>query len=205
MGKRLLVTVLSLLALAGCLAGGDRYITSSSTKMYFKLPGSWKVFPKNQVLANPSPIQGIAASSDRFLIEFDGDPQPSAKHDFVTSGYPFGEARVRTLSTQEHDQYSLASLRNEIIPIDNIVQQNSNAVTLLSPPRMLVHQGLRGSKLSYVVQISAGRSFAVEQVAMVDSPTDTVWLLIVGCSTECFQRFAATIHRVADSWTVQGK
>jgi hypothetical protein len=32
-----------------------------------------------------------------------------------------------------------------------------------------------------------------------------VWLMIVGCSTAGFLRQAATIHGIADSWTVEGK
>jgi hypothetical protein len=32
-----------------------------------------------------------------------------------------------------------------------------------------------------------------------------VWFLIVGCTSTCYQRYSGDIHRIVDSWIVEGK
>jgi len=52
---------------------------------------------------------------------------------------------------------------------------------------------------------SNSSTFTVEQVGYVDSPTENVWFLILGCSSTCFQHYSGDINRVVESWTVEGK
>ena len=114
-------------------------------------------------------------------------------------------ARVRTLAANEHDSYSLASLRNEVINFDQLLQADPNAVQSLAAPKMMIHQGMRGTHLEYIVHNQDGTSFSVDQVGFVDAATQTVWILLVGCEATCYAQNRATIHRVVDSWTVKGK
>jgi hypothetical protein len=198
------LTILALLV-ASCSGSGYTYVSQTSTKTFFKVPDDWKVFRKDSVLAHPGVISGIAAKDDRFLVNFDADPKPSLKHNFLTGKFPFGVARVRALSADEQDQYSLAMLRNEVIPIDQLLQEDPKSVDVLASPRLLTHDGLRGAKLEYSVHLSDGTTFTATQVGFVDTATRNVWFLMVGCSTQCYKRHSAAIHRVIDSWTVEGK
>ncbi|MDQ6613507.1 MAG: hypothetical protein M3083_01775 [Actinomycetota bacterium] len=61
-----------------------------------------------------------------FLVAFDADPLPSIDHNFRDSRYPWGLVRVRDLGLTEHDGYSLASLRNELVKVDNIAQTSAS-------------------------------------------------------------------------------
>jgi len=198
------LALVAAVALAGCSGSSYHYVSSSATGTFFKVPSAWRVFGKTQVLADPGQLGPRGATSDRFLVEFDGSPSPNAGHDFITSGYPFGIARVRRLSLQEHDAYSLASLRNEVVPVDNLVNQDPNSVQVKSAPKLLTKGGLRGTKLEYSVHVNSV-TFTVEQIGYVDTPTNTVWYLIVGCSVACYQHYSGDIHRVVDSWLVEGK
>src|SRR5581483_4752410 len=130
------LALVAAVALAGCSGSSYHYVSSSATGTFFKVPSAWRVFGKTQVLADPGQLGPRGATSDRFLVEFDGSPSPNAGHDFITSGYPFGIARVRRLSLQEHDAYSLASLRNEVVPVDNLVNQDPNSVQVKSAPKL---------------------------------------------------------------------
>ena len=198
-------TVLLLLVTlaTGCGGSGYTYVSSKSTKTFFKVPDSWEVFDKGEVLDNPG--QYLAAdASDRFLVAFDGHPEPTLRHDFVTGNYPFGVARVRELGMEEHDQYSFMKLRNEIVPLDDLLQQNEGAVSLEAPAELLTREGLRGSKLEYTVHLQGG-SFTMAQVGFVDTETRTVWFLAVGCSADCYRQHKGDIHRVLDSWRVEEK
>jgi len=191
-------------ALASCAGTSYHYVSNNATGTFFKVPSSWKVFGKAQVLADPGQLGPRGASSDRFLVEFDASPHPAAGHDFVSSAYPFGIARVRPLSLQEHDQYSLAALRNEVVPVDNLLNQDPNSVQVVSAPKLLTHNGLRGTELEYSVHVNSA-TFTVEQIGYVDTPTKTVWYLIVGCTVSCYQHYSGDIHRVVASWLVEGK
>lgn len=175
-------------------------MTSTSTHTFLKVPAGWRVFKQTEIRSQTN--VGTAPPFP-FLAAFDADPNPSIDHSFSDGRYPFGLVRVRDLGLAEHDAFSLASLRNEVVKVDDILQTDANAVSVLGPSKMLTHKGLRGTKLEYSVHLN-GTDFSVTQTAFVDGPTRRVWLLIVGCESSCFHRNAAAIHRVADSWIVQG-
>ena len=189
--------------LTACAGSGYTHLSSKSTRTFLKVPDDWKVFDKEQVLSNPSPYL-VSDKNDRFLVAFDAAPTPSLKHSFVDGDYPFGQVRVRELDLQEHDQYSFSTLRNEFIPLDSLLEQNAESVELLAPARLLTRDGLRGSQLEYAVHLDKG-TFTINQVGFVDTATHTVWFIAVGCSDKCYRQHKADIHRVIDSWTVEGK
>lgn len=198
----IVVALAASLALASCAGSTYHFVSSSSTGTYFKVPSSWKVFGKSQVLAAAGQLPG-SGRADRFLVAFDGNPRPSLGHDF-SGNYPFGVARVRALSQQEQDQYSFANLRNEVFPVDNIVTQNPGSIRVVTQPTLITHGKLRGLRMEYSLKVNS-TSFTVDQIGYVDTPTANVWYLIVGCDLSCYQRYAGDIHRLIGSWTVEGK
>ena len=191
---------------AGCAGSGYTYVSSTSTGTFFKIPQSWKVYDKGSILAHTGQAGAAGAQAQvPFLAIIDADPKPSLDHLLPASTHPFGLARVRALSTQEHDGYSLASLRNEAINVDQLSQANAGSVQVLAAPTLLVHQGMRGTHLEYTVRNPDGTAFSVDQVGLVDAATQTVWLLLIGCQASCYAHYMSTIHQVVDSWTVKGK
>jgi hypothetical protein len=198
------MVVLVLVAAAVLTSCGTsyHYVSNSSTGTFFKVPSSWKVYGKSQVLAASGQLS-TSGGAERFLVAFDGSPHPSLNDDF-SSSYPFGIASVRLLSQQEQDQYSFANLRNEIFPVDNVANQDPNSIHIVSPPTVVTHGTLRGMRMEYSLK-SNGAAFTVDQIGYVDTPTTKVWYLIVGCQLSCYQRYSGDIHRVIGSWTVEGK
>jgi hypothetical protein len=203
----LLAALIGASVLSTCTGTKYNYVASTSTGTFFKVPGNWRVYRQQQILAHENAIDPAAASRPNFpfFVILDGDPAPSLDHDVTVANFPFGLARVRHLSVDEHDNFSLASLRNEVVNVDQLAASNANAVNVVRPTKLLVHGGLRGSQLEFTVHASATNSFTVDQVGFVDAPTRTVWLLIIGCSTACYKANAASIHRIVDSWTVRAK
>ena len=53
------------------------------------------------------------------------------------------------------------------------------------------------------MHLTPKQSFAMAQVGYVDTATQTVWFLALGCSQTCYQRHKSEIHRVLDSWRVE--
>src|SRR5207245_8912504 len=63
------------IGLAACGGSGYTYVSSTSTRTYFRVPSSWKLFTKQQLLVaanlEDSPQ---AATSFPFLAGYDADP-----------------------------------------------------------------------------------------------------------------------------------
>ena len=89
----------------------------------------------------------------RYLAIFDADPTPSLDHDLQTADHPFGVVRVRSLDIEERDTFSLAALRNEVIPIDEILDKELGDVEVVAGPHTITQKdGLRGTRIVYTVQ-----------------------------------------------------
>jgi hypothetical protein len=205
---RFVLAVLSLLLLvSACASTQYHFVSSSSTQTYLRVPSDWHIFSQGQIIAHLDQSDPTAKPRRKapFFVVFDADPAPSLDHDPSSAHYPFGLVRVRNLASSEQDSYSLASLRNEVIPVDQLQQTSANGIVGLTPPKLLTHANLRGTHLEYSVHGTDGSNFTVDQVGFVDSPTRTVWMLFIGCSTTCYRTNATAIHRVADSWIVKGK
>lgn len=190
--------------LAACGGSGYQYVKSSSDKAYFKLPKDWKIYDKSQIVAaSGNRLSSRQAATVRFMVAFDGDPDPSLEHHLETATRPFGLARVRELSDQERDEFSRLALRNEVVPIDQIVSQKVGQVELLAEPRdITTADGVAGSRLVYRVTTGDG-SFTVDQTGLVDPKTQVVYFFIIGCESTCYEQNKRTISEIADSWTVK--
>jgi hypothetical protein len=193
------------LGVSACAGTGYSYVSSTSTRTFFKVPGGWRIFHRDQIASAQPGTSAAQLKSVPFIVILDGDPQPSLGHDLATAQYPFGIARVRYLDLTEHDTYSLAALRNEIVHVDDLLNADANSVQVISSPKLIVHSGLRGSRLAYTVHPPTGPAFTAQQIGLVDSATHTVWFLLVGCQSQCYDRYRGTIGRIVDSWTVKGK
>lgn len=197
------VVVLGAIA-AGCSGSGYRYVTADTDNAFYKIPDGWELFDKDEVISalgarlSPSEDRGL-----RYLAAFDADPAPSADHDLQTASHPFGVVRVRQLDIEERDTYSLADLRNEVIPIDDILDQELGEVEVVAGPETITQEdGLRGTRIVYTVHGST-ISFTVDQTGLVDPSTNNVYFFIVGCDADCFAANQRVITEVADSWTVK--
>lgn len=191
-------------ALAGCAGSGYEYVESSENNAYFKVPKEWKVFDKEQILgASEEQLSQTETSNLRFVSIFDGDPNPSLEHELTTAEHPFGLVRVRELTLEERDTFSLSALRNEVVRIDDILENELGEVELVEQPRsILKEKGLAGTRLVYTVNGPDG-SFTVDQTGLVDPGTHVVYFFIVGCETTCFSENRRLISEVADSWTIK--
>ena len=189
---------------AGCAGSGFRYVKASSDNAYYKIPEEWKLFDKQQVIASTgAELSAEEENGLRYLAIFDADPKPSLDHDLQTADHPFGVVRVRSLDIEERDAFSLAALRNEVIPVDEILDKELGDVEVVDGPHTITEKdGLRGSRIVYTVD-GTTNSFTVDQTGLVDPATNLVYFFIVGCEVDCYAANRRTITEIADSWTVK--
>ncbi|MDQ3751380.1 MAG: hypothetical protein M3333_00600 [Actinomycetota bacterium] len=193
------------LTLFACEGSGYSYISNSSTKTYFKVPEEWKLFERNEMMSGGSPavsLQSLQGASDLWVVAFDAAPSPDLDNVLATSSqHPTGYALVRPLSEKERDTYSLASLRNEVVPLDRL-EQADGRVEAVSEEDIELDGGAHGSRL--VNKIKVGEEFfTLDQTGLVDSGTHRVYVLVIGCKAACYEANKSVIDQVADSWTIE--
>ena len=189
-------------ALAACSSA--HVVASSSEQYYASLPSSWKVFGEHS-LQHDASLHALIVVPPKFLEVASANPRPRAADVFTSSRYPWAIALVRPLSSAEQLQLSMEGLLDVLVPVDQL-SQLGDTVQPLSQPTEQVNGGLRGIVYSVQLQGPSGGEIAYEQSAWVNSATNKIWLLMVGCSPACFQAQQSVIGNVMDSFIVrQGK
>jgi len=184
------------LLLTGLLSGcttSVTYVGSSTQGMYFKIPNTWKVFNQSTLQENgwidpaASNQAALAGQSHPVYETVAGaNPKVARSVDTQSGPYPWAMAQVVALDGEDQANTSLAALADENYPIDQL-NQDGDRVQQLSPTRFLVDGALRGSRVAYQIASQQTGAISFEQVAFLNSATDKVWLLDVGCSPTCFR------------------
>lgn len=193
------------LALVGCTGSGFQYVSSSETNTVFKVPEDWTLYSEDDVFEfrppDLSPQQEAANRASQWIMAFDGAEPPSLEHLFAQSSeQPAGYAKVRVLSDEERDTYSLRSLRNEEFEIDRLVKEQR--IELISDDDVLIDNGFAGSRV--VFNVRQGDGFVtVNQTALVDSQTRVLYLFLIGCHAGCYSKNEEVISEVVGSWTIK--
>lgn len=193
------------MGLAACEGSGYSYISNASTKTYFKVPEEWELFDRNEMMSSGSgavSLQSLQSASDLWVVAFDAAPTPDLDHVLATSSrHPTGYALVRPLTEKERDTYSLASLRNEVVPLDQL-EQADGRVEAISEEEIELEGGAHGSRLINKIKVG-GEYFTLDQTGLVDSGIHRVYVLVIGCRAACYDSHKRVIDQVADSWTIE--
>ena len=204
----LLVCAVAVVAVA-CTGSGYHYVKNSTDEgsgTYFKIPDGWKIYDENEFLKSRhlSPTQAKDAKASGWAVAFDASARPTLKHfESVAPKEPFGIAEVRTLGRQERDEFSLMSMRNYFVPVDDLAQSGLD-ITPLRLDEFTRDGGFHGQRFTFEFTIpSSNESVTVDQVAVVDAGTKEVHFLAITCSAQCYEREKDTINTVVDSWTVK--
>jgi hypothetical protein len=122
--------------------------------------------------------------------------------------YPVVLARVEKLSKATRDQFSVASIRNAVYPVDQLLQ--NDAADILSYKEIVVSGGYHGVRMVYNLSLAGNLNVVqgnqvmrVIQIGLVDPATSLLYLLVVRCSTDCYKHNQTSIDQIASSFTVR--
>src|SRR5262249_13153669 len=113
----------------------------------------------------------------------------------------------RELSPQARDQFSLQAVRNSYHPIDQLV--NNDQGDIISHKDISLSGGLFGEQDVYDVtggigEIStANNALMVNQVGILDPGNAKLYLLVIECTAQCYERNHNVIEEVARSYSVK--
>lgn len=202
------VVIVALTAVMTAACGGPRYsyVRNASYHTFLKVPKGWKTYDQDTILRADSLTeqQVAAARSKAWTVGFDSAPHPSVNHVASPAGadHPVGVVRARTLSAQERDGFSLASLRTEVLQNDPLATDDPS-VMVVKAANVDRPGGLHGSDIIVRLTLPDGGDSMMRQVAFIDAQTHRVHILAVFCSASCFSANEKVISRVIDSWTVK--
>jgi hypothetical protein len=191
------ITLTAVLVATAC-APDSTYLSTTSQGMYFKIPHGWHTYAQSTLKRD-----GLISSSLPYLVAFDADPKPDVKHLLGSSTRPWGLAEVDGISQADQLGFSLDSLLNKVLPIDQIQQGSGDSVSPLSPSRVITRGNLRGIQASLRLSVTGQAPLSVEQISLVNTPTTKTWVLLMGCSPACFAQQHGQIDRVVNSWIVK--
>lgn len=225
------VVVVMLLA-AACSKPEFRYVSNSSINTYLKVPSSWKVYSHDELVGaeldaarqanQPSSlIDTLVNRQFQWRMAFDGDPQPSVEHTLALATQPVVEVSVRALDPAEHDQVSLAALRNVIVNYDEMKQQAqddmaSHSVGIagetsanfrpIDEEELNLANGVHGVRLRYVLRPNSSSPFyAFDQTTLVDAKAERLYVLLIRSGEGEFLRDNGLFTTIAKSFTVKPK
>lgn len=229
----LLTVGLVLVILTGaCSKPQFRYESNSSLNTYVKVPSDWKRYDTDQLIgaeidaarqANqpPSLIDALVNRQYEWRVAFDGDPQPSVDHTLSLATEPVVEVSVRQLDANEHDQVSLAALRNVIVNYDEMKQEAQDALAgqsvgitgstsanfrPIDEQELNLANGVHGVRLRYVLRPSSSAPFfAFDQTTLVDSKAEHLYVLLIRSGEAEFLQNNKLFTQIAHSFTVKTK
>jgi hypothetical protein len=223
---------LCLLLTGACAKSEFRYVSYSSINTYLKVPSDWKVYNHDDLVGaeisaarqanQPSSLIDVLINrSFQWRMAFDGDPRPSVEHTLALAEQPVVEVSVRTLDPEEHDQVSLASLRNVIVNYDQMKSEAAQATagksvgvagestTTFRPideEELNLADGVHGVRLRYVLRPDPSSPFyAFDQTTLVDSKAARLYVLLIRSGEAQFLQNNQLFTKIAKSFTVKPK
>jgi hypothetical protein len=196
--------LIALVALAGCSTSAT-YMGTAAQDFYFKVPASWTSYDS---LAMQT--LGLPTTAQNSQLEAQGDTYPvftslaaPVKHlgsAGLAGKHPWALGLVLSLGSQDQVGVSLSSLESELFNVGGTAS-GGPPVNALGPQKVVVKGSLRGTVVSYEIQ-GGSDSIAFEQEALINSPTNKVWLLAAGCSPSCFKAHHSLIQEIIGTLTV---
>jgi hypothetical protein len=224
--------VLALVLATSCGQSKFRYVSNSDINTYLKVPNDWKVYKQDDLVraeidaarqANqPSSLIDVLINRQfQWRMAFDGDPEPSVEHTLSLAEEPVVEVSVRALDQDEHDQVSLAALRNVIINYDEmkaeaqsnlsgrgmgIAGESTTTFRPIDEEELHYADGVRGIRLRYVLRPNSSSPFyAFDQTTLVDSKAQRLYVLLIRSGEAQFLRYNQLFTEIAKSFTVKPK
>jgi hypothetical protein len=213
MARNLVLAAVTAMAVAGCGGSGYTYHANQDEQLFFKLPETWTVFDTDDFTeagADDSPglwRRGFVAGADPTIDEVFS----------ITSEQPRGYVEVLPLDVMARDTLSLATLRGANLgtdgegnPLDPLVyaQENPNGeIQILGYDDNVVYDnGPHGVHIRVAVTPQDSTTTAIiDQTALVDAATSRRYVLSIGCSSSCFDRYEDEIEEVIESWTLEAR
>lgn len=210
MFKRIAAATIALVMLSACTPS-KQYEGSKSDGAFFTVPNGWqkvdgtalnKVEAKN---ANQDELDRLSMVT--YQAGFTKAKKIDPKDIFLLEPTkdPVLYVRIRDLFPEERNAISLNTLRNLVLPITDYLDGTipNDRKFELYDDQEINEVGGRGVSLLYSFDYN-GVNETVNQVALMSNDQNRIYVFIIRCSTECYNKNIDEIDEIVNSFTVKG-
>jgi hypothetical protein len=115
---------------------------------------------------------------------------------------PVGLAQVVPVGGQR-DAVSLRFLRSMSFGADPVELAQQGDVRVLRRDDIVTDAGFRGERIAVTIPLQDGEEVTIDQIAMVDAATTTLYRLVIKCEAACYEAHRGEIDQIVDSWTLE--
>ncbi len=199
------------LTTTACGAPQYTYVKNSADRTYFKVPASWRVVDEKALEQMSSGGSTPSENNDSWAVAYDAAEVPSPAHlvDKDTSE-PIVYASVRHVPEAARAQVTLDTLRDLLLPVTPAARETAAAGSATFTDFNLVEEtvltsqpGLRGVHEVFQYRVQKGPLQTFDKTAYVNSDASKVYVMLLRCSSECYNARRAELESVTASFTVQ--
>jgi hypothetical protein len=194
----------------GCAAPQYTYVANSSESTYFKVPHSWHEISASSLAAVLKKDTG--SSGGGWMVAYEAGSQPTAD-DFLSfdTRQPFVFAEIGTLTSTAMASLSYNSLRDFFLPVTSTDRQQYSSTAgyplsnfnQIRDQVLTLPQGVHGVRETYDYTYADGATDTFDEVVLTNADQSAIYLLVLHCTTSCYNDNQAEINDVMSSFTVR--
>jgi hypothetical protein len=199
--------------LSGCAPPQYSYATDSSDLTYFKVPHYWKQLPPAALCTALKQYYQADACPTRWTVAYDAD-QKASPDDFTSLGIsqPFVYASVVPNSEESQTGAPLTDeqLKDSFLPVSSTARTTETKegfpltdFKLLAGSTVTISGGFHGVREIFDYTEPNGPTDTFDEVVLTNSGSTEIYLLILHCTTSCYQQNHTAIDAVMSSFTVR--
>ena len=200
-----------LAVVTACSAPTQQFPGSKADGAYFAAPREWRNISfadlqrYEKSSSNPDVVD--RASMVRYEIALTPSKEVSAKDVFSLApvDQPVAFMRIRDLFPEEINSASYNSLRSVLVPLSRMVTnpQTGDAPFDLIDDFEVADKGGRGVRTIYRITLQ-GQEQVIDQTAVTSDDRRTLYVFVIRCTTECYNKNEKLMTTIADSFSVKG-
>jgi hypothetical protein len=206
-----LLGIALVLGLTGCGESSKFYPASKSEGVFFSVPTNWKALSTaslNKYEKESTEPEGAARQAlVKWQIAYTTNKKLKAAEVFnlTAPSKPLAFARVRDLESSEINSVSYNTLRDVIVPVTQIIEGDDPSAPdfQILVDQEVVQKGARGVQTVYSFSID-GKEQTINQTSLMSNDRTTMYIFVVRCTTECYNKNKKKIEEIVSSFTVEG-
>jgi hypothetical protein len=206
-----LLGIALVLGLTGCGESSKLYPASKSEGVFFSVPTNWKALSTaslNKYEKESTEPEGAARQAlVKWQIAYTTNKKLKAAEVFNLTAptKPLAFARVRDLENSEINSVSYNTLRDVIVPVTQIIEGDDPSAPdfQILVDQEVVQKGARGVQTVYSFSID-GKEQTINQTSLMANDRTKLYIFVVRCTTECYNKNKKKIEEVVSSFTVEG-
>lgn len=198
-------------AASGCSAPDHAYAANTANKTYFKVPASWHEIDEKALKETATEASPTPESDSEWVVAYDAAKAPSVAH-LVASDTPdpIVYVHVGPVQAKAGEQVSFDNLRDLVLPVTATARAaaTNSATTftdfeLVSDSVLTPKSGLRGVHEVFQYRVRGGPLQTFDETAYTNKEGSKVYVMLLRCSSACYQARHAELESVTASFTIQ--